>query len=58
MALTPCDALEAIQHTMSGERWTPETLEAIAEIMEAAGYSIADAADDSLPLPGCVAEAE
>lgn len=42
MSLSPCDALEAIQLAMSGQRWTPETLEAIAEVMEAAGYELDD----------------
>lgn len=46
MSLSPCDALEAIQLTMSGQSWTPETLEAIAEIMTAAGYDVEDVAED------------
>jgi hypothetical protein len=46
MSFSPCDALEAIQQVMSGERWTPETLEAIAEIMESAGYSLEDCGEE------------
>lgn len=52
MSLSPCDALEAIQQIMSGQRWTPETLEAIADTMDAAGYKISDySEEESEELP-------
>ena len=40
--MTESEALLAIQELMSGVEWTPGTLEAIASIMEAAGYEIED----------------
>lgn len=55
MAMNANDALDAIHEAMSGERWSPDTLEAIAEIMAAAGRPIDDVTDE-LPRPGCVAE--
>lgn len=45
MAMNQSDALDAIQQIMSAERWSPETLEAIAEVMREAGYNIDDVAE-------------
>lgn len=45
MAMNNSDALEAIAALMRGARWSPETLEAIADIVRAAGYEIADCDD-------------
>jgi hypothetical protein len=37
------EALLAIQKLMDGVVWSPDTLDAIASILERAGYEIADA---------------
>jgi len=36
------DALRAIQALMNGKEWSPDTLNAIAEILDNAGYPVAD----------------
>lgn len=46
MATNANDALDAIQQAMRGERWSPDTLEAVAEIMRAAGYAVDDVDTD------------
>lgn len=40
--MSDTDALLAIQEIMSGVEWSPQTLEDIAQVMEAAGYVIED----------------
>lgn len=55
MATNQSDALDQIQEIMSAERWSPDTLEAIAEVMKAAGYNIDDVPDEPT-LPGAQPE--
>jgi hypothetical protein len=53
-AYSPCElkrlpseqALLAIQESMDGVEWTPDTLERIAEILEQAGYRVRDTQND------------
>lgn len=40
--LTEADALHAIVDLLDGVEWTPDTLDRIAEILRAAGYTIRD----------------
>lgn len=47
MAMNQSDALEAIQQIMSANRWSPETLESIAEVMRSAGYNVDDVEEES-----------
>jgi hypothetical protein len=39
------DAMLAIHHLLDGEEWSSDTLDAIADIMEMAGYRIRDCND-------------
>ncbi|HCL4132417.1 TPA: hypothetical protein N2C61_003525 [Pseudomonas aeruginosa] len=40
--MSPEEALKAIQNIMSGEEWSTDTLDAIRDVMEEAGYEIQD----------------
>ena len=42
MSMNNADALEQIQKILSAQEWSSDTLDAIAEVMRAAGYEIAD----------------
>lgn len=46
MAMSPCDALEAIVTILSGREWSADTCEQIAGELRAAGYEVADTAED------------
>lgn len=47
MAMSPSTALDAIVAVLNQPgRWTPETLEAIADIVTEAGYTISDTEPD------------
>lgn len=46
MSINNADALDMIQRELSGREWSSDTLDAIADIMRAAGYEIADVSDD------------
>lgn len=40
--MSESEALFKIQEILSGNEWSPETIDEIAEVMEKAGYSIED----------------
>jgi len=44
--MTHAEALEAIQAAMSGKEWSPDTLDTIATILQAAGYPLAAMEDE------------
>lgn len=39
------DALDAIARLLSGQEWSPDTLDGIADIVRATGRTVADSAD-------------
>lgn len=43
--MTPEEALLRIQELLDGVEWTPDTLEAIAVVVQAAGYRVRDLND-------------
>lgn len=45
-ALAAHKALLAIQRIMSGQEWSADTLDEVRDVMNAAGYTIADPSDD------------
>lgn len=45
--LTSKKALASIAAIMSGEEWNADTLDAIAVILELAGYDVRDSEDES-----------
>ena len=47
--MTPEEALLRIQELLDGVEWTPDTLEAIAAVMQAAGYRVLDLNDREVP---------
>lgn len=52
--MTDTEALDLIAATLSGEPWSPDTLDAIAAAVRATGRTVADVAD-AAPWPTCCA---